>query len=607
MATTNPEAGDPVHRKHHAHFTCANHGRVGENGSVPCIKKAKSVCGRCGLVAYCGDKCKKKHAQQHKKDCESELLKPGWQPGWTKEGRVPSFMTNGGGQPFTPFGFVNKFLWGNVPAIDVIKLQSNEGVVLKQDLDVLFAASGDLRNVVMSISQLPGEYKHSAAVVLNDISPEVVARNAIFLLIFATAEDKDVAAECVLHLFYSTFVAESHMQILKSKVQPLVREVCEKTSAKTPDAVLAKTWTFGVQGDTKVRLVLTRRQWLDLLAMLEAPRNLEPARAKALRDRVVNAPERVDYRERHMFRQVPNSRMAYEKFRSDGILLPFGASRAGFLVPNPTIFGEKEGWPMQDSADPCAGWSLPVVLRSQKGLAKGDRYGALYEYVLERFCEFHDQLAVRKVSFELHCVDARLLKGLVGDRKFDRIDTSNISDENYVGIAETLGVLGPLLKSSEVNDKATIVTNFLNAVPCTAAMLGDMYKGMEMIENLPKVMPYFFNPPGSSRGQAPEIIVGGRDPATSMFLIATAIDMARDMDYVFEAYMIGHRFDEAAAAAGVEMKKSNTIVEKWPIRFPFTSDPLSAKARKAFALMLSSGHIGHERYVEWRAVRNPQA
>lgn len=187
----------------------------------------------------------------------------------------------------------------------------------------------------MSISQLPGEYKHAVTAVLNDKAPDVVARNAIFLLIFATVEDKDVAAECVLHIFYSAFVTKSHMEILTNKVQPLVREVCDKTSGKNPDTRLAKTWTFGAQGTTKIRLVITRCQWLALLAMLQAPKDLGLARAKTIRDRVANAPERVDYRERHMFCQLPNLRMGFHKFRADGILLPFGASRADFVIPNP--------------------------------------------------------------------------------------------------------------------------------------------------------------------------------------------------------------------------------------------------------------------------------
>lgn len=55
--------------------------------------------------------------------------------------------------------------------------------------------------------------------------------------------------------------------------------------------------------------------------------------------------------------------------------------------------------------------------------------------------------------------------------------------------------------------------------------------------------------------------------------------------------------------AGVEMKKSNTIVEKWPMRFPFTRGTPTAKAKKEFARLLGSGHVGHERYVEWRVIR----
>jgi hypothetical protein len=43
-----------------------------------------------------------------------------------------------GGVPFVTFG-VKKYLWCNVPAIDVLKVEGNEGAEYAGDLRLLFA------------------------------------------------------------------------------------------------------------------------------------------------------------------------------------------------------------------------------------------------------------------------------------------------------------------------------------------------------------------------------------------------------------------------------------------------------------------------------------
>jgi len=54
---------------------------------------------------------------------------------------LPSFITNGSntssGYGYTPFGG-QKFLWGNMPALDVLNLKRNEGPVAR-DWRILFA------------------------------------------------------------------------------------------------------------------------------------------------------------------------------------------------------------------------------------------------------------------------------------------------------------------------------------------------------------------------------------------------------------------------------------------------------------------------------------
>lgn len=54
------------------------------------------------------------------------------------KGRIPAFMRNSG--PFTQDTHGTcKYLWGNIPALDVIQLRDNEGLAYDQDLDILFA------------------------------------------------------------------------------------------------------------------------------------------------------------------------------------------------------------------------------------------------------------------------------------------------------------------------------------------------------------------------------------------------------------------------------------------------------------------------------------
>lgn len=53
------------------------------------------------------------------------------------EKRNPAFMGDGNGG-ITTFGN-KKFLWGNLPAIDVLKLRYNEGLGYQGSLDMLFA------------------------------------------------------------------------------------------------------------------------------------------------------------------------------------------------------------------------------------------------------------------------------------------------------------------------------------------------------------------------------------------------------------------------------------------------------------------------------------
>jgi hypothetical protein len=96
-------------------------------------------------------------------------MKDTWKPDWVRIGREPAFISGSYDSPIKSFR-TQGFLWGNMLALDILNIKDNEGEAetINRDIALLFAASGDLRNVVKSISGLPETYKGECSVVMND-------------------------------------------------------------------------------------------------------------------------------------------------------------------------------------------------------------------------------------------------------------------------------------------------------------------------------------------------------------------------------------------------------------------------------------------------------
>jgi hypothetical protein len=69
---------------------------------------------------------------------------------------------------------------------------------------------------------------------------------------------------------------------------------------------------------------------------LDVPEGLTREDAGKIRAATNLAPERADYRDRWYFKDETHFRcIAKQRFREDGLLLPFGHPRQGFNIPNP--------------------------------------------------------------------------------------------------------------------------------------------------------------------------------------------------------------------------------------------------------------------------------
>ncbi|RYC56871.1 hypothetical protein CHU98_g9335 [Xylaria longipes] len=529
---------------------------------------------------YCGKHCQIAHWPIHRKHCQSPIMKETWKPRWVAENRPPIFI--GDRIPDQAMFGAVKYLWGNVPAIDVIQLDQNEGVDFQSPINLLFAASGDLRNVILSVVNLPESYRSPLSIVINDREIDIVIRNLIFLLIMLVEEDPNTAAESMLHVWYSALVTESCYTLLQKKLKPIIEDVCNKIARKPCQTLLGKTWSFG---DNSLRLVLTREAWMKLPSYFDVPGGMTKETAHAVRQAVVNAPSRVDYVDRAVLVRSPAMGLGMVKYRNDGVLVPFGQALEAFAIPNPTVFNSSNEWPMMDSADPTDGWSIKAFLATKAGPAKKDAYGQLHHYLKRLFANFHHYLHSKPVSFELQHVNAQVLDKTLAGREFDRIEVSNICDSNYLGIDTTLKTFGPLLRSPSANPHATLITAFMNAVPEAKTMYQIMnpFAADIIIKSDARIaLKYIESDLTAPTGTLAENLSSLQ---TDAIKISCAVN--------------SYNFARSASSAGVKMKKKHTIIEPWPLRVNGGLHP-TQKDREDFKLLLGTAHRGHERYVEWK-------
>ena len=111
--------------------------------------------------------------------------------------------------------------------------------------------------MIISVANLPENYKRLVNIVINDKDIDIVVRNAILLLNFLTIDEPQVAGEYSVHIFYSAFITKSCHDTLQMKIKPLVQDIYNKIANRSPDMFLNKTWKFGKRS---LRLVFTKEE-----------------------------------------------------------------------------------------------------------------------------------------------------------------------------------------------------------------------------------------------------------------------------------------------------------------------------------------------------------
>ncbi|RSL78378.1 hypothetical protein CEP51_008256 [Fusarium floridanum] len=178
------------------------------------------------------------------------------------------------------------------------------------NLPILHAGctSGDLRNVIKTVTSLPESFRKRIAITINDNDFEVVARNIILLLTAMFSVEPEDGANRMIHIWYSAFIERSHLQFLHSVVRPKIQKVCSKLENKALYHLHSETFDDGFY--SQVSIVLPKKSWVALLGYLEVPEGLSFYQARQVRKAATLPSGHLDYVEHAYYSLIPAQRIS---------------------------------------------------------------------------------------------------------------------------------------------------------------------------------------------------------------------------------------------------------------------------------------------------------
>ncbi|CCL98311.1 uncharacterized protein FIBRA_00305 [Fibroporia radiculosa] len=558
-----------------------------------CPREGSMRCAACKLTSYCSKECQKDHWKTHRRDCKNPLRALDWKPSWIRERRTPDFV--GGGSRYTStLGPMmrNMSLWGNMPAIDLLNLSHNEKDA-SDDLTIAFIGSGDLRDVVRTVNEVPMTYAGELTIVLNDHNPMIVARNLALLILLSSTENKRKAADLAVHYWYSAFVPEMYNAEMKLAVTNVLTSFDDDCSLS--HSLSTKSRLEGCPGKA---VMSTLAQCL----ISERSYGMTDAQNELVRSRVINANE--DRLHRSYWQLEPSHRLAFHEFRGFGLLLPFGAANSDFNHPNRLLFSPQGNWLQSDKQNPLNGWHLPSVVEGGKkhNALPMDIYGCLYFYVSDQLREFATRLSNLRITFKLFNLDAcQLAKDICSgalsrhelspDIQIDRIDTSNLMDPHYLDIAPVLNAWGPLLRQ---NSHATLIGHFINWAARQEGADPPDHDQPLLIRRLMADKRIPGMPPGSSPRVAKEFA------ERASICAEMAYSAVYDNSRAFEQYLNSRDLSSILRTSGLKVKHSHTVV---PHRLRGSYESASALPdfpddQSWYLNVVVNDHLWSERYLE---------
>ncbi|KAF5328023.1 hypothetical protein D9758_018025 [Tetrapyrgos nigripes] len=580
---------------------CGNHDLMA-SPSRRCRNKATKTCSQCLLVSYCSAACQKEHWRNHKQDCKHPLRLNDWQPRWVQEQRSPAFMQPGTGSNKQTFHGKDLSLWGNMPAIDILNLNENEGLAASQtrDLALAFVASGDLRNVIRTVNELPENYAGTLKILINDRDQMVQCRNLLLLVALGMIPELNEATEIAIHLWYSLFLPNHWL--------PEIMKILQSSGLITTDEGLC-TLSPGPHSTLNILMDAETKFFFGSTFLLNEPDKLTLGIANNVWSTHMRDPNRVDYIERFYLNLEPSHRLAIDEWRRFGVLYPFDACSNYLNQPNPWLFSHDHELFLSDYSSPKEGWDMNAAFEAGKahGTTRANLMGCLYFYLKDQLKSFAHRLRTFHIDISLVRYDAvELAKAIKNEAvpgiprmiSFDRIEVSNAVDAMYAGVKPMLEAWGPFLKPKAENEHAAIIGLFMNwPLYVEGARVKDSNAKMEEMthkftEQYPEIIPKDI---GKDRKAMQKL-------NAIMMSVLHNTEICHDNSEAFNKYLRGNEAFKACKNAGLKTRTRNTIV---PHRIAGTLGsewnvlPPKLTGEKKYVLMDLQSFTWQERYVEW--------
>ncbi|KAI1171785.1 hypothetical protein F4777DRAFT_582579 [Nemania sp. FL0916] len=485
-------------------------------------------------------------------------------------------------------------LFGSFPAIDVLRLDANEGINTTRPLDILFIEPEDLRDIIMTVINLPANTAYPVNVWISNHNVTRRIRQLILLLLALSSTDPDITAECAVPFWYSPFIPKWCIPAIQALINPLIDRCMPHNDTEENDTEAGLYYFRRLSfGNTSLEVFFDEISCLFL--------RHEKGEYAGL-----------DYDEQQWLAFPGSWQPSKRQYTSSMQVAPFAnhfSSEDPLQDSNPSILLIPD-WPMRPDADALRGWDLKAINRGTIG-AKNDIYGKLFYYVRDIFKQFIIKLRTANVKFHVMPGWDRIPQEKLRNHKFDRIHVStNVSTNAVFGpMDQVVSQLSPQLKPPTVNPLASLITLHTNifeeiqrAFPCKFCRPDTAERIKEAVTLTPEER-------GLLDAYLPLTAAKG-DPVNWVFTTAgwqrrEARWLFRDPTAAWELYKEVNGLHELAEDSGLAMKDTNTITEPWilrhsdPRRLDGLRRPVPA-AQFEFDMLYARRQTGGYRYVEWR-------
>lgn len=286
---------------------------------------------------YCSEECRAADKTNHKAHCVARLEKERKKKNISIESK--------------PAGAADDGFWAKYEATNIMCLEDAEGLHLSHPFRMLIlgstcfpanpfliltSADSGLRHFIYSINQVLQTPNYKVQLVINDPTPNHLVRTILGTLLLTQPTINVIFnAEAFVHLWYSAKLPKQTMDYIRSVVEGPLRE-----AHRVVKYIAESTKTEGMiipvkipERSIPVRIHLTAPQWEEVMAFLDPPQRMTPSIAECVRNLdVAKRPEMTDL----MCAQLDGARAAsMNRWRADGILLPYGHSRGLYDTLNP--------------------------------------------------------------------------------------------------------------------------------------------------------------------------------------------------------------------------------------------------------------------------------